>query len=168
MNQPNLFSNSLSKSWYFLIFIVCLYIILAVVRLDLFLSSCDLFYKIIIKIIPAFILVFILMVVTNYFVTPQFISQHLKGKGVKHWLFIILGGILSSGPPSMWYPFLAELKSKGLDNGSIACFLYNRAIKLPLLPIAAVYFSWQYIIVLTLVMVVLSIIQAGLINKLLK
>ena len=68
----------------------------------------------------------------------------------------------------MWYPFLAELKSKGLDNGSVACFLYNRAIKLPLMPIAAVYFSWQYIIVLTLVMVALSIIQSGLINKLLK
>ncbi len=158
---------SLNKAWYFLMAIVFIYILLAVFKFSLFLSSCHLFYKIFIKIIPAFLLVFVLMGLTNYFITPQFITRHLKGSGIKHWLFVILGGILSSGPIYMWYPFLAELKSKGLDNGSIACFLYNRAIKLPLLPVAAVYFSWQYIIILTLVMVVLSVFQAILINKLL-
>ena len=108
------------------------------------------------------------MTLSNYFITPKFIIKHLKSKGLKKWFFVIIGGILSSGPIYMWYPLLADLKDKGLNYGLIACFLYNRAIKIPLIPIAIFYFSWTYVIILMIVMIFASIVQAILLNKLIK
>ena len=68
----------------------------------------------------------------------------------------------------MWYPLLADLRNKGLSYGLIACFLYNRAIKIPLIPLAIIYFSWQYIVILLVVMIFASIIQGILLNKLME
>jgi len=64
----------------------------------------------------------------------------LREKGIKKWIFVIIGGVLSTGAIYMWYPFLADLKDKGLNYGLISCFLYNRAIKIPLLPLMVFYF----------------------------
>ena len=160
--------KQISGSWYFLIGMLIVYLFLFFIRQDLFSKSINFFYDIILKIIPVFILVFILMAITNYFITPTFIMKHLKEKGIKKWFFVIVGGILSTGPIYMWYPLLADLKNKGLDYGLIACFLYNRAIKIPLLPLAAIYFSWRYILVLLFVMIFISVIQGILINKLME
>jgi len=76
--------------------------------------------------------------------------------------------VLSTGPIYMWYPLLADLKNKGLSYGLIACFLYNRGIKITLLPIAIFYFGWKYVLVLSLAMIFVSIIQGILLNKLIK
>jgi uncharacterized membrane protein YraQ (UPF0718 family) len=160
--------KKIKSSYLILSILILIYFILACLTPIVFHAALVALYKILIKIIPAFIAVFILMAITNYFITPQFINRHLGKRGVKRWFFVIIGGILSSGPIYMWYPFLAELKKKGLSYGLIACFLYNRAIKIPLLPIAALYFSWQYIIILTLVMIFFSIIQAFIIDHLLE
>ena len=167
MNIKNKFKQ-IPGAGYFLIGILIVYLILFFVRQDLFSSSINFFYDIILKIIPVFILVFILMTITNYFITPKFVIKHLKEKGVKKWFFVIIGGILSTGPIYMWYPFLADLKKKGLNYGLIACFLYNRAIKIPLLPLAIIYLTWQYIFVLSFVMIFVSIIQGIIINKLME
>ncbi len=160
--------KQISGSWYFLIIILLIYLLLFIFKQDLFSLSLNLFYDIFLKIIPVFVFVFVLMSLINYFITPKFIIKHLKEKGIKKWFFAIIGGILSSGPIYMWYPLLADLKNKGLNYGLIACFLYNRAIKIPLIPLAIIYFSWQYILVLTIVMVIISIIQGILINKLME
>ena len=127
--------KQISGSWYFLIVILLMYLGLFIFRQDMFSSSISFFYNILLKIIPIFILVFVLMSLTNYFITPKFIMKHLGEKGIKKWFFIVIGGMLSTGPIYMWYPLLADLKSKGLSYGLIACFLYNRAIKVPLLPL---------------------------------
>ena len=161
-------SKQISGSWYFLIIILLIYLGLFVFKQDIFSSSIIFFYNIILKIIPVFIFVFVLMSLTNYFITPKFVMKHLVKKGVKKWFFIIIGGILSTGPIYMWYPLLADLKNKGLNYGLIACFLYNRAIKIPLLPIAIFYFGWKYILVLSFVTVFMSVIQGILINKLMR
>ena len=155
-------------TWYFLISIISIHILLLIFYQEICLSSLIFFYQLIYKMIPIFIFIFVLMTLSNYFITPEFIIKHLKEKGIKKWFFMIVGGILSSGPIYMWYPLLADLKKKGLSYGLIACFLYNRAIKIPLLPLAIIYFSWQYILVLTIVMVVISVIQGILINKLME
>ncbi len=160
--------RQISKSWYFLISVIVVYLLLFVFKQESFFSSLDFFYKIILKIIPVFILVFILMTLTNYFITPQFVMKHLGEKGIKKWFFVIIGGILSSGPIYMWYPLLADLKDKGLNYGLIGCFLYNRAIKIPLIPIAVFYFGWKYILILSVVMIFMSVIQGILINKLIQ
>ena len=160
--------KQISGAWYFLIGMLIVYLFLFLIRQDLFSSSINFFYNIILKIIPVFILVFILMAITNYFITPKFVMKHLKERGIKKWFFVIVGGILSTGPIYMWYPLLADLKNKGLNYGLIACFLYNRAIKIPLLPIAVFYFGWKYIIILSFVMIFVSVIQGILINKLME
>ena len=160
--------KQISGSWYFLITILLIYLLLFIFRKDLFSSSMNFFYNILLKIIPIFILVFVLMSLSNYFITPKFVMKHLREKGIKKWFFTIIGGILSTGPIYMWYPLLADLKNKGLNYGLIACFLYNRAIKIPLLPIAIFYFGWKYILILSSVMIIASIIQGILINKLME
>lgn len=167
MNLKDKFKE-LPGSWYFLAIIILTYLALSITNQTLFLETLTFFNDLILKIIPIFILVFVLMTLSNYFITTEFVVKHLKEKGLKKWFFVIIGGILSSGPIYMWYPLLSDLKKKGLNDGLIACFIYNRAIKIPLLPLAIIYFSWQYIITLTLVMIAISIFQAILINKLME
>jgi len=156
------------SSWYFLFAIIFIYVCIGIINPTIGINSLLFFIEIAYKIIPIFIIVFILMTLSNYFITPKFIIKHLKSKGLKKWFFVIIGGILSSGPIYMWYPLLADLKDKGLNYGLIACFLYNRAIKIPLIPIAIFYFSWTYVIILMIVMIFASIVQAILLNKLIK
>lgn len=156
------------NSWIFLIIVLILYTLLLLFQQDLFYSSIKTFFNIFLEILPVFILVFIIMSITNFFITPKFIIKHLKEKGIKKWIFVVIGGILSSGPIYMWYPLLKDLKNKGLNQGLIACFLYNRAIKIPFLPIAITYFGWKYVLVLTLVTIFISIIQGILLKKILK
>ena len=160
--------KQISVAWYFLIVILLVYFFLFIFKQDLFFQSTAFFNSVIFKIIPIFVLVFVLMSITNYFVTPKFVSKHLNEKGVKKWIYIIIGGVLSTGPIYMWYPLLADLKNKGLSYGLIACFLYNRGIKITLLPIAIFYFGWKYVLVLSLAMIFVSIIQGILLNKLIK
>lgn len=157
--------RQISGSWYFLLIVILFYLLLFIFKQNLFFSSLDFLYNILFKIIPIFVLVFILMSMANYFVTPQIVMKHLGEKGIKRWFFMIIGGILSTGPIYMWYPLLADLKSKGLSYGLIACFLYNRAIKIPLLPIAIFYFGWKYIIILSFVMIFISVFQGIIIDK---
>ncbi len=157
--------KEVQKSWYFLFIIIITYFIIFFFDYDLFNSSLGFFLNILIKVIPIFVFVFVLMAITNYFITPDIIIKHMRKKGIKKWFFAVVGGILSTGPIYMWYPLLSDLKDKGLPNGLIACFLYNRAIKVPLLPLAIFYFGWKYIIFLTLIMIFVSIIQGMIINK---
>ena len=152
----------------FLIAIILSYIILFLINKTLFNSTIIFFLNLLKKIIPIFILVFVLMAAADYFITPEFIIKHTKEKKIRKWIFIIIGGILSSGPIYMWYPLLADLKNKGLNQGLIACFLYNRAIKIPLLPLIILYFNWKFIIILTITMILASVIQGIIINKLME
>jgi len=160
--------KQLPGSWYFLGTIAIIYLLLSIFNQEVYLNSLGFFNQIIYKVIPIFILVFVLMSLSNYFITPKFVMKHLKERGLKKWFFVIVGGILSSGPIYMWYPLLADLKNKGLNYGLIACFLYNRAIKIPLIPLMIIYFSWQYITTLLIVMIIMSVIQGVLLNKLME
>lgn len=157
--------KQISGSWYFFLAVVLAYIILFFVNKEVSLLSLNFFSNILIKIVPIFVLVFILMSLVNYFFTPKFVSKHLKEKGIRKWIFVVIGGILSTGAIYMWYPLLADLKSKGLSYGLIACFLYNRAIKIPLLPLMIFYFSLQYVLILSFVMIFMSVVQGIIINK---
>jgi len=160
--------EQLPNSWYFLGVVIVVFFLFSIFNQEIYFKSLDFFSQIIYKIIPIFILVFILMSLTNYFITPKTIMKHMKDPGMKKWFFVVIGGILSSGPIYMWYPLLADLKNKGLNYGLISCFLYNRAIKIPLLPLAIIYFSWKYIIILMAVMICASVIQGIFINKLME
>lgn len=155
-------------SWYFVAVVIFAYIIIACVDFSLFSRSISLFSTIIIRLIPIFVIIYILMTITHYFVTPDFITRHFSESGIRKWFFIIIGGILSTGPIYMWYPLLADLRKKGIQCGYIATFLYSRAIKIPLLPVMVLYFSVKYIVILTVAMIVISVVQGITINRILQ
>jgi len=158
--------KNISKQWYFFLIVIIIYVFLFLFKSELFFLSMNFFLNLLKKIIPILILVSVLMSIIDYFFTSKFVSKHLKEKGIRKWVFVIIGGILSTGAIYMWYPLLADLKDKGLSYGLIACFLYNRAIKIHLIPLMIFYFSLKYVIILSFVMIFMSVIQGVIINKL--
>jgi len=155
--------------WYFLLIVVGIYIVTAIFDLTKIISALDQFQIIILKIIPVFLLVFVLMALTNYFITPKMLVKYMgKKSGLKGWIISIIAGIISTGPIYLWYPLLNDLQKQGARNGLIATFLYNRAIKIPLLPILIFYFGLTYSIILMIVMIIISIFQGIIIEKLME
>lgn len=152
--------------YYFLIAVVIFYVIVFFINPGKISESLNFTTNIFKQIIPIFILVFGLTIAINYFVTPQRISKYIGEKaGIKKWIIAVVGGIISTGPIYMWYPMLKELRNKGVKNGFIATFLYNRAIKLPLIPMIVYYFGIEFTVVLTIVMIISSIIQGLIIER---
>ena len=153
-------------AWQFLLVVIIIAVITFLIKPDSFLPALTFFLLITKRILPIFILIFILMIFINFFVKPDWIIKHLgKSSGVKGWVFSIVAGILSAGPIYMWYPLLNELQKKGARNGYLAAFLYNRAIKIPLLPLFVYYFGIVYVLILSFVMIIASIFQGLLVEK---
>ena len=157
--------KKISGKWYFLLVMILIYLFLLFFKSDSFVSASLFFLDILKKIIPILLAVFVLMSLINYFFTPKIISKYFKKKGIKKWFFVIVGGILSTGAIYVWYPLLADLKNKGLSYGLIACFLYNRAIKIPMIPLMIFYFSLKYVVILCFVMIFMSVVQGIIIDK---
>ena len=152
------------KKYLFLASVFVLYAITLLFDPTLAKEAVKQFLSIFLKVLPVLAMVFLLMTFTGVFFNAKKLTQNSKKDSVKTWLIAIIGGIISSGPIYMWYPFLADLHSKGLSHGFLACFMYNRAIKLPLLPMMVGYFGLLYTITLTFVMVIMSLIQGITMN----
>ncbi len=162
-------SKKINKSWYYLLSVIIAYLILLILNKNLFLSGMKFFLEISYQIIPVLIIIFLLMTILNYAISPKRIIKHLgEESGLKGWLIAIAGGIISHGPVYVWYPLLAELQERGMKIGLISCFLYNKAIKIPLLPFMIFYFSWKFVLVLIIMMIFSSIIQGIVIDKTIK
>ncbi len=157
--------KEINSAWYFLLIVLLAYIVLYFTNPLAFIKSSKFFLNILVKILPMLVLVFILMVLMNFLVTPKVITKHFKERKFRAWFFAIISGIISTGPIYMWYPLLRNAKEKGISQGLIACFLYNRAIKLPFLPMIILYFGIKYVLILLVVMVIMSVVQGITINK---
>lgn len=152
---------------YFLGFVIILYIILFFLNPKSTYSSLKTSGDIFIKLIPVLLLVIFLMGLISYFLRPKIISKYLgKVSGIKGWFIAISTGILSHGPIYVWFPLLKELRKQGMRTGLVAVFLYNRAIKIPLLPVLIYYFGKEFTIVLLLLTVVASLIEGKIIEML--
>jgi uncharacterized membrane protein YraQ (UPF0718 family) len=116
-------------------------------------------------ILPVLALVIAMMVLVNYLLKPKQVARHLGAKsGAKGWLLASLAGIISHGPIYVWYPLLQELQDKGMRPGLSATFLYNRAVKIPLLPVMIYYFGVTYVAVLMTAMMAASLLEGKLID----
>lgn len=112
------------------------------------------------------LIVFALLFLFNLLLTPKQVKSWLRhANGWKGWPLAVLGGILSSGPIYLWYPLLAELEKHGMRQGLTATFLYNRAVKPALLPLLIAYFGLAYTIILTAYMVLFSVVQGMVIER---
>jgi len=155
--------------WYFLAIVVLAYIAAAILSSSLAIESLQYFIRIIQKIILPLALVFVLLVVTTYYIKPKTIVKHLgKDAGARGWAWAIIGGIISTGPIYLWYPLLNEMQKHGAREGYIAAFIYNRAVKPALLPLFIYYFGIAYVVVLTAIMIIASILQGAAVEKILE
>ena len=151
--------------WFFFAGVALVYVFLALLKFNSFLKSSEFAFKIFLKIIPVFAFIWVLMALIDRYLNTDFIIKHFPRGSLREWLFAIVTGILSGGPIYLWYPLLSDLRKKGFGNGMIACFLYNRAIKIYLLPLAIYYFSLEYVLVLMGVMILASVAQGVAIER---
>ncbi|RLG57193.1 MAG: permease [Candidatus Hydrothermarchaeota archaeon] len=148
---------------------ILLYLLILIINKELAVDSFFSFLKLLKKLLPVIFLVFLLIFLTNLLLEPEKISKHLgETSGIKGFALAIIGGILSTGPIYMWYPMLADLKEKGMKTSLIATFLYNRAVKIPLLPMMIYYFGIGFTFILTFYMIIFSIINGIAVEKILQ
>ncbi len=125
------------------------------------------FKNLILQLIPVLGLVFLIMFLINYFFDKNLLEKNLlKQSPLKKWVVSILAGILSVGPVYVWYPLMQDLQEKNVENRYIACFLYNRGIKLHWVTILIFYFGLIYVLILFIVMTLFSIPQGIITEKL--
>ena len=119
-----------------------------------------------VKIIPVILLIFGIMVVSNLFLTPEKVKKHFGHEaGLKGWFYAMVFGVLVAGPPYTLYPMLKQMREHGLRTNYLAAFLYNRNIKIPLIPAMIYYFGWQYALVMTVLVMIFSIISGVVMEK---
>ncbi len=151
---------------YFLLAVVMVYMFLAFFEPQKTLRAFIVFGKILLQVIPVLIFVIVLMAVLDYFLKPQKIKKYLgEESGIKGWIIAIAFGIISHGSVYAWFPLLKELKDQGMREGLVAAFIYNRAIKIPFIPLMIYYFGFKFFVVVTLYMIVASVIEGLLIER---
>ncbi len=151
----------------FLLLAVIGYVILGIFDFALLRNVLCALTRIIARIAPVLLIVFVVMVFAHLFFEGSRIVRFLgKGSGFRGWMVAIVGGIVSSGPIYMWYPLLSDLKEKGMTVSLIAAFLYNRAIKIPLLPMMVHYFGWDFALALSIYMVLFSVVNGVIVQRL--
>jgi len=144
----------------FLLVSCLVYVVACVASPELALSAISVFLRMVVNILPALALVLGMMFAVNLLLEPGKIARYLgRESGAKGWLIAIGGGILSAGPIYAWYPMLAELRKHGMKDSLIAAFLYNRAVKIPLIPVMVYYFGWAFTALIMIYMIVFSIIN---------
>lgn len=159
--------QKIGANWLFLIAVVLVYLILGMWNLQLALAGLEVFLGLLKKILPVLGIVFLLIFVSNLFLNPKTVAKYLgTGARTRGWPIAVIAGILSAGPIYMWYPLLGELKKKGMRDALIATFLYNRAVKIPLLPVMVYYFGLKLVVILTILMILFSVLNGLLVERL--
>lgn len=152
----------------FLLIVLCLYTVAWFVDVEKMLAAAGFSLNLLYQMLPVLLLVFVLMFAANLLVKPAWIKAHLgRDSGLKGWLIAIVGGILSVGSIYPWFALLRDFKAKGMRPALMAVFLYNRAVKLPLLPLLIQYFGLTYTVLLAAYMILFSLLGGVLLEKLL-
>lgn len=142
------------------------YVLLYFINHSLFLKSFNRFIELSKQITPFLVIVFIIMFFNFLFIKPSIIKKHLgEQSGLKGYIYAIISGIISVGSVYMWYPLLKELRESGMSNKLVAVFIYNRSIKLHLLPVMIFYFGMKFTIVLAILSILFSLVIAFIIQK---
>lgn len=146
--------------WVFLLVVVVAYAVLGGIDAELLARALGFFGRVMGKVLPVLVLVFILLLAADLLLSPQWIRRNLgRESGLKGWFMAMLGGVLATGPIYPWYALLHEMRGKGMKRSLMAVFLYSRAVKLPLLPLMVHYFGVTYTVVLCLYLLAFSIVS---------
>ena len=151
----------------FLLVVIFLYIVTALVKFSIVIDSLLFCKKLAWQIIPVLIVVLFFIFLANLLLNSKRVLKYLgASSGFKGWIVALIFGVLSSGPIYMWYPLLSDLKEKGMKDSLIAVFLYNRAVKIPMMPLIVYYFGLPFLIILTVLMLGFSFINGFVVGKL--
>jgi uncharacterized membrane protein YraQ (UPF0718 family) len=152
----------------FLAIVCMIYVVLGLFSLETAVAGLRGFVALLVKILPTLAIVFGLLFVSNLFLDSRSVARYL-GRSSRRggWLIAIVAGIVSAGPIYLWYPLLGDLKEKGMREALIATFLYNRAIKIPLLPMMVLYFGPRLVVILTVYMILFSVLNGILVERIL-
>jgi uncharacterized membrane protein YraQ (UPF0718 family) len=154
--------------WIFLTVVLVIYGVTALLDFDLTLRAITVFLQLLDKVYPVLVLVFLLIFIIDLLLNPKRVEKYLgRRSGIMGWLTAIVVGILSTGPVYAWYAVLHDLRNKGMRTSLISVVLYNRAIKLPLLPLLVHYFGLAYTVVLAFYLIGFSIIGGIILEKVL-
>ncbi len=154
--------------WIFLTVVLVIYGVTALLDSDLTLRAITVFLQLLDKVYPVLVLVFLLIFIIDLLLNPKRVEKYLgRRSGIMGWLTAIVTGILSTGPVYAWYAVLHDLRNKGMRTSLISVVLYNRAIKLPLLPLLVHYFGLAYTVVLASYLIGFSIIGGIILEKVL-
>ncbi len=158
-----------SGGWFFLGGVTALYVGVILFNPHLGMELVSKALSIFTNLIPIFFIVFLFMVFSSLVFDSEKVLRAVgEESGTRGWLVSVAGGILSTGPVYMWYPLLADLREKGMRTSLIATFLYNRAVKIPLLPLMIYYFGLPFTVVLTCYIILSSIINGMLVERFLR
>jgi uncharacterized membrane protein YraQ (UPF0718 family) len=161
--------QKLGAVWIFIIAVAVLYLVILFINPLTALAGLRTFLSLFKKILPSLGVVFFLLIVSNLIVENKKLLRFLGNKTRKAgWLIAVFTGIVSAGPIYLWYPLLSDLKEKGMREGLNATFLYNRAVKIPLLPMMVFYFGIKFVLVLTVYMVLFSVLNGYIVEKLVR
>jgi len=150
---------------YFLVFIMLLYAVLFLLDSSKIYKSLQVSLDVLTQILPVLTMVILLMWISSYLLKPKTVSKYLgKESGVRGWILAASFGIVSHGSIYVWYPLLKEMRGHGMRDGLIAVFLYNRAVKIPLIPVMIYYFGAVFVSVLTVYTVIASVIEGKMIE----
>lgn len=151
----------------FMLAVMALYGILFLMNESLARDALDLAGKLLSRLAPVLLLVFVLIFVSNLLIRPEWVRAHVgRHSGAQGWGVALLGGILSVGPVYPWYALLGDLREKGMRSALIAVFLSSRAIKLPLLPLMIHYFGTVYTAVLVLYLALFALLNGVAVERL--
>ncbi|MDZ7802956.1 hypothetical protein [Thiohalophilus sp.] len=153
--------------WLFLLLVVAAYGVVALVDVNTAGRAVGHFEKVMGKVLPVLAIVFVLLLLIDLLLKPEWIKRQLgREAGVKGWMIAAFSGMLAAGPIYPWYALLHELRANGMYAPLAAVFLYSRAIKLPLLPFMIHYFGLAYTITLCAYLLVFSVISGLLMRRL--
>jgi len=151
-------NKSSNGIWIFLGLVLALFVVITFIYPNKMEPILLMFKNLMLQILPILVLVYIIMLLTNYFVNNDKLKKYMgEDAGIKGWMISIVSGVLSVGPIYMWYPLMKDLQTKGVKNKFLITFLYNRGIKLQWLPMLIFYFGLKYSLTLLIVMAVMSI-----------
>jgi uncharacterized membrane protein YraQ (UPF0718 family) len=153
----------------FLLVVVILYLVLAALDFETAQAGFTAFLRLLAGILPVLGIVFSLIFVSNLLLDSRTLVRYLgREAGKRGWLIAVVAGIISAGPIYLWFPLLSDLREKGMRPALIAVFLYNRAVKIPLLPVMILYFGLKTVVILTLYMVLFSLLNGFIVEHILR
>ena len=157
--------NKRFNSRHFLLLVIACYAVVWVYDRRLALDSLEFSGGLLFKLIPAMLFMFTIIFLSNLLIQPGWVGKHVgKASGFKGWAVAVISGVLSVGPVYPWYALLKDLRAKGMRTALVAVFLYNRGIKLPMLPLMIHYFGLAYTVILSSYLLLFSLL-AGLIME---